>query len=167
MAPHSDQHAIMTIDQGLTGLVGVLLLLFLTLSHVIEGLLRLVLVVGLAYGVYAFLVQRKQVSQAQQQAQRQQEAAQAAALEAARRRTVEETRLMLVDVIRNQLTVVTMNAQLAIRDDEHRLTRIDNAVSVITDTLADLSYESLNAWKAKYHETVIATFKLQEGLDES
>lgn len=81
-----------------------------------------------------------------------------------RTQTLNEVNLMLADVIRNQLTIIAMNAQLATYPNETGLVRIEGAVSNIVDMLDDFSEDRFNAWRDKYHETVSMTVELQEKM---
>jgi hypothetical protein len=88
-------------------------------------------VVGVLHGVIFWLIRRRQ---------RQVRAA-----------AVAEIREMLQDVIKNQLAIISLNAQLSGAQQRH-MQRIDSSVKSIEDALTHISEESLSQWKIRYEQ---------------
>jgi ABC-type multidrug transport system fused ATPase/permease subunit len=86
-------------------------------------------VVGLLHGVIFWLIRRRQ---------RQMRAA-----------TIAQIREMLQDVVRNQLAVISMNAQLSGAQSRHQQ-RIEASINRIEEALRHISEESLTRWLAHY-----------------
>jgi LytS/YehU family sensor histidine kinase len=86
-------------------------------------------VVGLLHGVIFWLIRRRQRQVRQQ--------------------TISEMRTMLNDVVKNQLAIIALNAQMG-RVQERQMKRIDDSVSNIVSALDHLSEESLHHWKQCY-----------------
>ncbi len=71
----------------------------------------------------------------------------------ARAQAVAEVREMLVDVIRNQIAIIQMNADSTPQDTARRMRaqeRIATSIMKILSTLDDLSEASLDDWKDRY-----------------
>lgn len=68
-----------------------------------------------------------------------------------RAETIHQTKQMLDDVVKNQLSIISVNVQLA-RPEQHRLERINAAIESICSTLDVMSDESLECWKSKYED---------------
>jgi uncharacterized membrane protein YfbV (UPF0208 family) len=74
-----------------------------------------------------------------------------------RQEIIGEMRAMLNDVVRNQLAIIALNAQVG-KVQDRQMKRIDDSVRNITSALDHLSEESLYRWKQVYtpesHEPV-------------
>jgi hypothetical protein len=66
-----------------------------------------------------------------------------------RRKTLCDVQMMLDDVIKNQLAIISINAQLA-RPEAKRLERIKTSINEITELLNNLSEEKLVYWQHHY-----------------
>lgn len=86
-------------------------------------------VVGVLHGIIFWLIRRRQ---------RQMRAA-----------AIAEIRLMLEDVVKNQLAIISLNAQLSGAQARHQQ-RIETSIQQIEDALAHISEESLQRWQARY-----------------
>ena len=86
-------------------------------------------VVGVLHGIIFWLIRRRQ---------RQMRAA-----------TINQIREMLQDVVKNQLAVISMSAQLSGAQSRYQQ-RIEASVNRIEEALRHISEESLTRWRARY-----------------
>lgn len=70
-----------------------------------------------------------------------------------RQRLFQEMREMLRDRVLNQLSIISVNAQLSEMDPQRRL-RLDEAVRNITDIVEKVSTVEFDAWREVYAETL-------------
>ena len=117
-----------------TGLVAatIILIEFIT-GRVISLALISVVLVGLYMGTYHYLKSQQG---------------------AMRRQIIFEVRLMLMDIIRNDLATVSMNIGFARDLSDSRHDRINAAIKHITDTLDTLDEATLLTWRDKYRHTL-------------
>jgi cbb3-type cytochrome oxidase subunit 3 len=97
-------------------------------------------VVGVLHGVIFWLVRRRQRQ--------------------VRDEAVREIKLMLQDVINNQLMVITANASAL---EEKQIYRVTKSVSTISELVESLSEESISDWKQKYAKA-LETLRAQDSL---
>ncbi len=69
-----------------------------------------------------------------------------------RTETIEEIREMLKDTITNNLSVISLNAQLSRSMEDNRKTTILDTITKIDGLLDTLSDKSLTSWKRHYKE---------------
>ncbi|MFW5747981.1 MAG: hypothetical protein ACOCYT_00050 [Chloroflexota bacterium] len=84
-----------------------------------------------------------------------------------RDKTIYEVKMMLDDVVRNQLTIIVMNAQMASSLDEKRVQRILDATDVIAHQLENLSDDTLDVWQTKYQHMLDAGEDLMRNLNKN
>ena len=87
--------------------------------------------VGLLHGVIFWLIRRRQRQ--------------------VREEAIKEMRLMLRDIINNQLTIIMASASQSETKNVERVTR---SIQRISELLETLSEESLRAWKSRYARTL-------------
>ncbi len=68
-----------------------------------------------------------------------------------REETIHQTKQMLDDIVKNQLSIISVNVQLS-RPEKQRLERINAAIEAICCTLDVMSDESLDCWQMKYQD---------------
>ena len=88
-------------------------------------------VVGVLHGTIFWLVRRKQRK--------------------VRDEAINEIRMMLKDIVNNQLTVITLSASTM---EAQRLQHVSNSIAQISTLINTLSEESLVTWRTKYEETL-------------
>ncbi len=85
--------------------------------------------VGVLHGVLFWLIRRRQRQ--------------------ARAAVIAQIREMLGDVVKNQLAIISLNAQLSGAQSRHQQ-RIETSVKRIEEALTHISEESLTRWQAQY-----------------
>lgn len=72
-----------------------------------------------------------------------------------RRKALEETQLMLRDIVNNQLAIIRMSSDMqamgTASETAKHLESLQNSIDVIKNTLSDISEESLRRWKQRYN----------------
>lgn len=66
-----------------------------------------------------------------------------------RAQAIAQIREMLHDIVKNQLAIISLNAQLSGSQERHQQ-RIEASVKRIEDALTHISEESLSSWQARY-----------------
>ncbi|XWX05390.1 hypothetical protein VZO05_07465 [Aggregatilineales bacterium SYSU G02658] len=74
----------------------------------------------------------------------------------ARAAAIAQIREMLGDVVKNQLAIISLNAQLSGAQSRHQQ-RIETSVKRIEEALTHISEESLAQWQARYEEDASTT----------
>lgn len=118
---------------GLAVIVLVPLLLQPTVDNLWAVAAMTAAVVGVLHGIIFWLIRRRQ---------RQIRAA-----------AIAEIREMLHDVVKNQLAIISLNAQLSGVQSRHQQ-RIETCIGRIEDALNHISEESLQRWQAQYENTL-------------
>ncbi len=86
-------------------------------------------VVGLLHGVIFWLIRRRQRQ--------------------IRTQAIAQIREMVHDVVKNQLAIISLNAQLSGAQERHQQ-RIETSVKRIEEALTHISEESLSKWQTRY-----------------